>query len=312
MIKFRLLFVGTVIGIVLIFLASSVLPAEKPITLRFTDQHPPKHFLAQLAFRLAEAVGKRSGGRLKIQVYPSAQLYQDREVIEAVRNMSVEIGNVNIGQWASVYPIMHLIENMPFEVDTSLGYKLIDGKIGMVWKEKMQKIGIMPLMWVPTALHDGLTNNKREIRTPDDFKGLMIRVPHPSIQYRVKVFGGAPVSIAASEMYMALQRGTVDGCWTALASVQARKLYEVQKYLTIFEMGPNFHPTIMNIKSFQNLPKDLQNILLQSALETQKWGRQEVEKEEAEATEKLQKTMRIHILTSEENKIFKDKLKFQT
>jgi C4-dicarboxylate-binding protein DctP len=265
-----------------------------------------------MAYKLSDAVDKRSGGRLKINVFPTSQLYQDREVIEAVRSGSVEFGNVNIGQWAGVFPIMHLIEYMPFEIDTALAYKMADGKVGEIWKEKMLKIGIMPLMWVPTALHDGVTNNKREIKVPDDFKGLMIRVPHPSIEYRVKAFGGVPVSIPASDMFSALQYGTVDGVWTALVSFQARKLYEIQKYLTIFEMGPNFHPSIMNYKFFQKLPKDLQDIVVQSGLEVQKWGRQAVEREEKDATEKLQKAMKVHLQTPEEIKLFRDKLKSQT
>jgi C4-dicarboxylate-binding protein DctP len=288
------------------------LQAAEKFTARYTDQHPPKHFLAQMAYKFSQAVDKRSGGRLKINVFPTSQLYQDREVIEAVRSGSVEFGNVNIGQWAGLYPIMHLIEYMPFEVNTALAYKMVDGKVGEVWKEKMLKVGIMPLMWVPTALHDGATNNKREIKAPDDFKGLMIRVPHPSIEYRVKAFGGVPVSIPASDMFSALQYGTVDGVWTALVSFQTRKLYEVQKYLTIFEMGPNFHPAIMNQKFFQKLPKDLQNIVMESALEVQKWGRQQVEKDEKEATEKLQKAMKVHLQTPAEIKLFRDKLKFQT
>lgn len=309
--KRRRLFILVMAGMMSLSFICTGLAAEK-FTARYTDQHPPKHFLAQVAYKFSQAVDKRSGGRLKINVFPTAQLYQDREVIEAVRSGSVDFGNVNIGQWAGLYPIMHLIEYMPFEIDTALAYKMIDGKVGEIWKEKMLKIGIMPLMWVPTALHDGVTNNKREIKVPDDFKGLMIRVPHPSIEYRVKAFGGVPVSIPASDMFSALQYGTVDGVWTALVSFQARKLYEIQKYLTIFEMGPNFHPSIMNYKFFQKLPKDLQDIVVQSGLEVQKWGRQAVEREEKDATEKLQKAMKVHLQTPEEIKLFRDKLKSQT
>ena len=307
----RIFFMWVIAGIILVSFSNPAFSAEK-FTVRYTDQHPPKHFLAQMAYKFSEAVDKRSGGRLKINVFPTAQLYQDREVIEAVRSGSVEFGNVNIGQWAGLYPIMHLIEYMPFEIDTALAYKMIEGQVGEVWKEKMLKVGIMPLMWVPTALHDGVSNSKREVRVPDDFKSLMIRVPHPSIEYRVKAFGGVPVSIPASEMFSAMQYGTVDGVWTALVSFQTRKLYEIQKYLTIFDMGPNFHPSIMNYKFFQKLPKDLQDIVVGSAQEIQKWGRQQVEKDENDATEKLQKAMKVHLQTPEEIKLFRDKLKPQT
>ena len=297
------------LSILVLAFSIPALAAEKVITIRYTDQHPPKHFLAQLATRFADTVNKRSGGRLKVVVYLSGQLYQDREVIDAVRTNSVEIGNVNIGQWGGIYPLLNLIDYMPFEVDDALGYKLIDGKIGEVFREQMKKAGVMPLMWVPTALMDGVTNNKRELRVPDDFKGLLIRAPHPAGEYRLKAFGASPVVIPASDMFTALQYGTVDGCWTALASVQSRKLYEIQKYLTVFSLGPNFHPTIMNLKSFQGLPKDLQEIVLQSAMEIQRWGRQAVDREENDSLEKLKKEMKTFVLAGNNAKPFAEKLK---
>ncbi len=308
--RWRMLLVSAMAISILICFPNLGLTADKAINARFTDQHPNKHFLAQLASRFAETVEKRSAGRLKIRVFPNAQLYKDREVIEAVRSTSVEMGNVNLGHWTSIYPSMNLIEHLHFAgIEIPFWYRLFDGQLGEIFGEKMKKVGALPLMWLPTSTADAITNNKRAIHAPNDFKGLLIRVPDNARQTRVEHLGGIPVNIPASDIYTSLQYGTIEGAWTALVSIYDRKLYEIQKFLTVFPGNPSFNSTIVSYKFFQSLPKDLQDILLQCAGETQRWGRQAVEKDETEKIQRLGERMKVNIISAQEVTAFKEKLK---
>ena len=76
-------------------------------------------------------------------------------------------------------------------------------------------------------------NSKRPLAKPDDFKGLKIRAFSKGSADTIKALGGVPVVMSSSEMYMALQRGTVDGATTGMPAAVSRKIYEVQKYMTL-------------------------------------------------------------------------------
>lgn len=275
--------------------------AEKPITAKFSLQFPPKNHLVRAADLFAKTVSDKSNGTIKIRVFPAGQIYQETEIVDAVRSQSVEIGDVLMERWGGFDELFDVLgANKYLGVGYDFAWRLADGKAGNYLSELMKKRGCYPIFWSCSGVYKGMTNSKRPIVKPADLKGLLIRVSNGPMGETIKLLGGSPVLMSGGEAYDAMQRGTVDGSETTLASVLDRKYYEVQKYLTVYMDYPSYHIWIVNLKWWNDLAKEKGEILRQAALAAQNWDRQELDDMEADYIKKLQKLLTTHIQTNAE------------
>jgi len=275
--------------------------AEKPIMAKFSLQFPPKHHLVRAAALFAKTVSDKSQGSIKVQVYPAGQIYKETEIVDAVRSLSVEVGDVLLERWGGFDELFDVLgANKYLVVGYDLAWKLADGKAGNYLSELMKKQGCYPIFWSCSGVYKGITNSKRPIVKPADLKGLLIRVSNAPIGETIKLFGGSPVLMSGGEAYDAMQRKTVDGSETTLSSVFDRKYYEVQKYLSVYMDYPSYHVWIVNWKWWNDLAKEKREILRQAALAAQDWDRQELDDIEADYIKKLQKSMTTHMQTNAE------------
>jgi TRAP-type C4-dicarboxylate transport system substrate-binding protein len=108
----------------------------------------------------------------------------------------------------------------------------------------------------------------------EDFKGKRIRGYGEISTEILKALGGAPVFMSVGEVYLALQRGTIDGVLTSTCSVYERKFYEVTKYFTLIRCGEiqNQPAVLVNLKKYQQLPADMQKLLVDASKDAQDWG----------------------------------------
>jgi TRAP-type C4-dicarboxylate transport system substrate-binding protein len=115
---------------------------------------------------------------------------------------------------------------------------------------------------------------KKPIRTLEEFKGKRVRGCGEISTEMIKNLGGAPVFLSVGEVYIALQRGTMDGVLTSLGTAFERKFYEVVKYCLLFKDGElNVPPPVlMNLKKLKEIPPELQNFLFQAGKEAQVWA----------------------------------------
>jgi len=275
--------------------------AEKPIMPKFSLQFPPKHHLVRAADLFAKTVSDKSNGTIKIRVYPSGQIYQETEIIDAVRSQSVEIGDVLLERWGGFDELFDVLaSNRYLSPGYDIAWRIADGKAGKYLSELMKKRGCYPIFWSCSGVSGGITNSKRPLVKPADLKGLLIRVSTAPSGEMIKLLGGSPVLMGGGEAYDAMQRKTVDGSETTLSSVFDRKYYEVQKYLTVYMDFPSIHIWIVNLKWWNDLAKEKGEILRQAALAAQNWDRQELDDIEADYTKKLQKLMTTHVQTKAE------------
>ncbi|MFQ3621377.1 MAG: TRAP transporter substrate-binding protein DctP, partial [Spirochaetales bacterium] len=201
-------------------------------TARLTNQFPPSHFISKGMKYFSEKVKEYTKGDLTIRVFDSAQLFKDTEVVEAVQGGLVDIALVPVNKWSGMIPAADVFE-LPFAFKNLQSINaFIKGGAGKLFDEAVASKGVKILFWVDYGFVQYF-NNVRPIRTPDDFKGLKIRTFSALTADTVKALGGAPVEMSSSEMYMALQRHTVDGVTTGMPAAISRKLQEVLKYLTI-------------------------------------------------------------------------------
>lgn len=199
----------------------------------------PRH---EAAVKFAELVKAKSGGRIEVQVAPSAQLGDDAAMVTALRTGALDMSANSQGAVSNAVP-EYAAFGMPFMFSNSAAaFKLLDGPLGKELADKSAEKGLILLGTWDNGIRQ-ITNSKRPITKVEDVKGLKLRVPPDATLVDITTALGAEAQqIKFAELYVALQQGVVDGQENPLANIHASKLYEVQKYLALtnhqFQMTP--------------------------------------------------------------------------
>lgn len=271
---------------------------------RLSNQFPASHHVSKGLVLFAEKVAELSEGEMKVNVFDSAQLFKDTEVVEAVQEGLVEVALVPVNKWSGMIPAADVFE-MPFVFsDLSSPKKFLDAGAGALLDEEFQKMGAKVVFWVDYGLVQ-FFNSKRALHVPDDFKGLKIRTFSSGTADTVAALGGTPVVISSSEMYMALQRGTVDGATTGMPAAVSRKIFEVQKYMTMANYTTAQFVVQANMEWWTGLSDEQRNILLKAGDEAATWIREAIADSELEAEKTIRDAgVEVTELTSEERDLF--------
>ena len=208
-----------------------------------------------------------------------------------------------LGEQISVHVLAAILTVLGYSINDTI---VIFTRIGEILKMRLKKIGIEFMAPGYYGLAH-ITNDVREIRTPEDFKGLKIRATGPMNADLVRQFGGSAIVMGGGEVYIAMARGTVDGTSCQIGGLYDRKWYEVNKYATInLSSGYSDIPMLANLKWWNTLPKDIQGVLKKIAEDSGEWGFNETVTIENNCLEKLKKTnLKMTVLTPEERERFK-------
>jgi tripartite ATP-independent transporter DctP family solute receptor len=250
-------------------------------TLRFAGNLPVTHHVTKGQEFFAKLIEERTGGRVKVPVFPAGQLFADKDMMKAIPSGAVEMAEVTLSQWTGLAPGLLLLDLPMYFNDRQHIWRTVDGEVGEIFKKDLERAGVKLLYWmdygeVELAL-------KIPIRKLEDFKGQRIRVFGELLAESIRALGAAPAFLGAGEMYMALQRGTVDGVLSGPTSFYERKLFEVTKYQTDGDFGFAMFGVLINLNKWNELPPDIQKIILASSREAQEWGRKEAEKMDNES-----------------------------
>ncbi len=232
----------------------------------------------------AKAVDQKTKGGLKIEVFHSAQLGVEEDIIEQIRR-GANIGqNTDSARMGNYVPSIAIMNGPYFAENLEEVAKLAKSPSVQGWlNELSSKFGlkIVSFNWVQGYRHF-FTN--KPIRTPEDLKGLRIRTPPAPIwQESVRALGATPVALAFGEMYPALQQKVMDGVELVYNNIPGGRFYEVLKYVseTRHIMLVNFEA--ISAKWFDALPPDYQKILVEecdkAGMETSKLIMEKLEKE---------------------------------
>ncbi|GAW92807.1 DctP family TRAP transporter solute-binding subunit [Calderihabitans maritimus] len=263
---------------------------EKPMILKFSHVNTPDHPKGVAAQRFADLVYERSGGRIKIEVYPSSQLYDDLHSVEALQAGNIHFIAPYSGKLTGYAPAFQLLQ-FPFLFPTPEDfYRFSDGELGQRLLDKLENIGLKGLAYWDNGFMQ-LINSKRPIRTVEDFKGLKFRIPGGKItEAQYKLFGASAITLPFSEVYAALQQGTVDGLENTFTNIETMKFYEVTKYLTISNHSYLGYIVITNKDWWEGLPDDIRTILADALQEVSQWQREKARESEHASLEKLKQT----------------------
>jgi C4-dicarboxylate-binding protein DctP len=261
----------------------------------------------QAALKFKEIVESKSGGNIKVKVFPSGQLYGDNDEIEALQANNVQIIAPSAAKLSGFDKSFEIFD-LPFMFkDEESLRRFEDGEGGKKLLSKLESKGIEGLSFWPNGFKH-ITNKKVAIKSPDDLKGLKIRTHGGQIINEVyEKLGAASTKIAFNEVYQALQLGTIDGQENSLVNIETQKYEEVQNNLTLTNHARSEYVVVANKKWWDSLDAKTQSLLDEAMKEATEVGRDLVQKLELESLEKIKKNgkMKVTELTDQEREAFK-------
>ncbi|HYE11644.1 MAG TPA: sialic acid TRAP transporter substrate-binding protein SiaP [Patescibacteria group bacterium] len=241
-------------------------PEEKQVTLVYSVNAVPgdAHYEAMMKFK--EVAEAKSNGSIKVDTYHSGSLFKQDQELAAVKSGQADIVYMS-ASWLS--------EGSPWISMFSAGYmfksydhmtKTLNGEIGKeVFETVVKEQGIRPLSAFYLGTRQINLVKDKEVKVPSDLNGVNLRMPNSEAWlFLGKALGANPTPIAFSELYMALQTGTVDGQDNPLPTVKSAKFYEVTKSITITNhLVDSVWPTINEAK-WQSLSENQKAVVLES------------------------------------------------
>lgn len=261
---------------------------EKVYTLKLSTSQTEQSLMAQSYMKLAERVEEATDGRLKIEVYASSQLGDDEDVIEqAIQGAAVTV-NTDAARMGTYVKDMGILMMGYFADDYDEILKVTESDVFAGWEEELaEKHGIKVLAF---NFYDGprhfMTN--KEINSPEDLKGLRIRTIGADVTTEsIEAMGATPIAMAWGEVYNGIQSKAIDGAEAQNTSTLPTRLYEVTKYQAKTGHFQLLQGIITGVKWFEELPEDLQEILVKTAREVGAETARDVETASDEAEEEM-------------------------
>jgi tripartite ATP-independent transporter DctP family solute receptor len=206
-----------------------------------------------------------SGGRIKVELYPNAQLGGDREMTEAVQLGTLHMAIPASSAMAGFDKRIQVLDLPYLFTSRETAFEALDGELGRKIDEYLLEKGFRNLGYQENGMRH-VTNNKKPVRTPEDLRGVKIRtMENPMHIAYFKELGANPTPMSWGELYTALQQGVVDAEENPYAIIADGKFNEVQKYVS--ETGHVFSVTLLvaNKKFIDDLPEDLRAIIVNAA-----------------------------------------------
>ncbi|MCL6556760.1 MAG: TRAP transporter substrate-binding protein [Burkholderiales bacterium] len=275
--------------------------ASEPIVIKFSHVVAPNTPKGKAAERFKQLAEERTQGRVRVEVYPNSQLYKDREEMEALQLGAVQMLAPSLSKFGPLGVREFEVFDLPYIFpNKETLYRTMDGEIGKKLFAKLESKGILGLAYWDNGFKQMSAN--RPLRTPDDFKGLKMRIQSSKVlEAQMRALGANPQVMAFSEVYTALQQGVVDGTENPVSNFYTQKMHEVQKHLTISDHGYLGYAVIVNKRFWEGLPKDIRATLEQAMKEATAYEREIAQKENDDALAKVRAagTTEVYVLPLE-------------
>ncbi len=254
-----------------------------------------------------------SDGRLKITLYPNGALGSHDEIFHAVQEGSVEMGVFS--PYVNLVP-GGLFNYMPWTIQNyNQAAVAFDNPDGILFKLLSEAWGEVGCHYLYTGVEGryGIGNNVRPIKTPDDFKNLKLRVSSSlgfvhALQNMAEGTGMTVATVPWSDLYTALERGVVDGCWSYWSSMVEERHFEVLDYYTALDWAWGSVNVVVNKELWDQLPSDLQEVIIKSGDIAEKYFYQIHRLKEADFIRTIKESgVEIYYPTEEEREMFREK-----
>jgi tripartite ATP-independent transporter DctP family solute receptor len=281
----------------------------RSMNLRWATANPAGHPIPMGGERFAKLVNEKSGGKMKVKVFPGGVLGSDPQLLSAVQGGTLDFAAMNTGILQGQIKEFAIVD-FPFlfnnaqEVDA-----VLDGAIGKELDAKLPEKGLVNLAYFDLGFRN-LTNGKRAIKTADDIVGLKLRVIQSPIYIDTfNALGANSVPMAFTEVYTALEQKMIDGQENPFTVIQANKFQEVQKYLGVTRHMYNPQSMLMSKKKWDSLNKEEQDIITAAATEAANYQRTLSRGAQEVALSELKQKMEVSELSPAELAKVREKLK---
>ncbi len=294
-----------------LLVASAASAAEiKERTLRFAFQNVKEHPQGQGAQKFAELVGEKSGGKIKVRLFPGGTLGGDLQTVSALQGGTLDLTVLNSGILAAQVPEFAMLDFPYLFNNTAEAHAVIDGEVGQQLHSRLESKGMIGLGYWDLGFRN-LTNSKHPVTKPEDMQGLKIRVIQSPIYLETfKALGANPVPMPFPEVYTGLEQRTVDGQENPYTVILGNKFHEVQKYLSSTNHIYNPQSFVIGQRTWQKLSSDEQALIREAASEAQTFQREITEKAQSEALDKLkQEGIAANEIAPQEVEHFRAKVK---
>jgi tripartite ATP-independent transporter DctP family solute receptor len=235
---------------------------DKVYTLKFAYAASATSTSGKSVAMIKDRLEAQSGGRLKVEIYPGAQLGGDREMIEAC-----QAGDISIVYQATAPQVSFIPQVAVFDMPAALTDPMVALKMlgSGVFRDKIstyyEKAGLKLVQLAPSAFRE-MSSNKA-VRSMADFKGIKIRTMENKYHMAYwKALGSNPTPLAFGELYVALQQNLVQAQENPVELLIVTKLGEVQKYVIMTHHILFIATAVMNKELFDGMPKDLQDLIM--------------------------------------------------
>ena len=271
-----------------------------------SESHPTM----QAMKTFGDNVAKGSEGKIKVELYPNAQLGGDRELCEGVQMGTIQMAIPSTSALAGFDKRIQVLD-LPYLFTTrEAAFEAVDGELGQKLNEFLGKKGFYVVGYLENGFRH-VTNSKQPITKPEDLSGLKIRtMENPMHLAFFKELGANPTPMSWGELYTALQQGTVDAQENPYAMIDDGKFYEVQKYVSETGHVFSYEILIANKKFMEKLPEDLRALVIDEAQKAIATQRAAMKTEEANFKAKVIKGgLTANELTPAQKKPFVEKTK---
>lgn len=253
--------------------------AADPIVIKFSHVvavDTPKGQAAEFFKKRAEEL---THGRVKVEVYPNSTLYKDKEELEALQLGAVQMLAPSLAKFGPLGVKEFEVFDLPYLFDNyDELHKVTQGPIGQSLLQKLAPKGIEGLAYWDNGFKSFSAN--KPLHSVADYRGLKMRIQSSKVlDAQMRALGVLPQVMAFSEVYQALQTGVVDGTENPISNFYTKKMYEVQKNLSLTNHGYLGYAVIVNKKFWDGLPADIRSELDQAMKEATEFNNKVAKKD---------------------------------
>lgn len=258
-------------------LSASVLATER---LRVAGNFPTDHSVSRAMEVFKQKVESASNGEIQVDLFPAMQLGGATENVDQVRSGSIFAVFTSIAYFTRSVPDYEAV-SLPFLFDNrEQAFAVMDGSVGNHLDERMAGLGFVNLGYGELGFRH-VTNNRRPIKSLEDFKGMRIRLQPNEVHLQTfRALGANPVAMDVSELYSALQQGVLDAQENPYNIIASRRFNEVQEHLSDSGHFYDFINAVANQRRYNTLSEEHRAIIDEAMQSAMIWQREAAAQEE--------------------------------
>lgn len=293
----------------LLLAASPIVSAQTVTVIKFSHVATSDSAKGKAALRFKELV-EQASRRLRVDVYANNQLYKESDELEALQLGAVQILAPSLAKLAQFGVYDFEVFDLPYLfVDQKAVDRVTEGPLGRTLLKKLDSKGMVGLAYWDSGFK--IMSANKPLNMPADFAGQKMRIhSSPVLEVQMEALGAIPQMLDGNDVYFALRSGVVNGTESTPASFYSRKLYEVQRHVTISNHGYVGNAVIVNKKFWDALPSELRKVVSDAMRQATLYGNDLAAKENEAALALIKKTKQttLHTLTSRESEAWQQAL----